>query len=98
MNLVFVWAEEGSELNVEVPIVFKGEDVCPGLKKGNFRYLFFFLFASFKFFIFADFSFRCTLWQSCTLGLYVKDSMLLLILIENEKMWDLWIITLFYWV
>ncbi|KAG2724523.1 hypothetical protein I3760_01G021600 [Carya illinoinensis] len=34
LNLVFVWAEEGSELNVEVPIVFKGEDVCPGLKKG----------------------------------------------------------------
>ncbi|XP_041004645.1 50S ribosomal protein L25 [Juglans microcarpa x Juglans regia] len=35
LNLVFVWAEEGSELKVEVPIVFKGEDVCPGLKKGG---------------------------------------------------------------
>lgn len=35
MNLVFVWAEEGSELKVDVPVVFKGEDVCPGLKKGN---------------------------------------------------------------
>lgn len=34
MNLVFVWAEDGTELKVEVPIVYKGEDVCPGLKKG----------------------------------------------------------------
>lgn len=36
LNLVFVWAEEGSQLKVDVPVVFKGEDVCPGLKKGNF--------------------------------------------------------------
>ncbi|XP_057975725.1 uncharacterized protein LOC131163041 [Malania oleifera] len=35
MNLVFAWAEEGSELKVDVPVVFKGEDVCPGLKKGG---------------------------------------------------------------
>lgn len=36
---MFVWAEEGSELKVDVPVVFKGEDVCPGLKKGNFALL-----------------------------------------------------------
>ncbi|KAB1214667.1 50S ribosomal protein L25 [Morella rubra] len=35
LNLVFVWAEEGSQLKVDVPVVFKGEDVCPGLKKGG---------------------------------------------------------------
>ncbi|KAM1529442.1 hypothetical protein ACFX1Z_018652 [Malus domestica] len=35
LNLVFVWADEGSELKVDVPVVFKGEDVCPGLKKGG---------------------------------------------------------------
>lgn len=34
MNLVFVWADDGTELKVDVPVVFKGEDVCPGLKKG----------------------------------------------------------------
>ncbi|KAJ9562258.1 hypothetical protein OSB04_007418 [Centaurea solstitialis] len=36
LNLVFVWADEGTELKVDVPIVFKGEDLCPGLKKGGF--------------------------------------------------------------
>ncbi|RVW57160.1 hypothetical protein CK203_101766 [Vitis vinifera] len=36
LNLVFAWADEGSELKVDVPLVFKGEDVCPGLKKGWF--------------------------------------------------------------
>ncbi|KAI3462772.1 hypothetical protein Pfo_019435 [Paulownia fortunei] len=35
LNLVFVWAEDGTELKVDVPIVYKGEDVCPGLKKGG---------------------------------------------------------------
>ncbi|XP_008241535.1 PREDICTED: 50S ribosomal protein L25 [Prunus mume] len=35
LNLVFVWADEGSQLKVDVPVVFKGEDVCPGLKKGG---------------------------------------------------------------
>lgn len=35
MNLVFVWAEDGTPLKVEVPIVYKGEDACPGLKKGG---------------------------------------------------------------
>lgn len=32
---MFVWADEGTELKVDVPIVFKGEDVSPGLQKGN---------------------------------------------------------------
>ncbi|CAA0814339.1 Ribosomal protein L25/Gln-tRNA synthetase-anti-codon-binding domain [Striga hermonthica] len=35
LNIVFVWAEDGTELMVDVPILFKGEDVCPGLKKGS---------------------------------------------------------------
>ncbi|KAJ7952927.1 50S ribosomal protein L25 [Quillaja saponaria] len=35
LNLVFVWADEGSKLKVDVPIVFKGEDACPGLRKGG---------------------------------------------------------------
>ncbi|KGN62070.1 uncharacterized protein LOC101208580 [Cucumis sativus] len=34
-NIVFVWADEGSELKVDVPIVFKGEEACPGLQKGG---------------------------------------------------------------
>lgn len=34
-NLVFVWADSGSELKVDVPVVFKGEDLCPGLQKGG---------------------------------------------------------------
>ncbi|KAK2657414.1 hypothetical protein Ddye_010466 [Dipteronia dyeriana] len=34
-NLVFVWADDGTELKVDVPVVFKGEDNCPGLKKGG---------------------------------------------------------------
>lgn len=36
LNLVFVWAEDGMELKVDVPVVFKGEDVCPGIQKGNY--------------------------------------------------------------
>ncbi|CAK9315183.1 unnamed protein product [Citrullus colocynthis] len=35
LNIVFVWADEGSELKVDVPIVFKGEETCPGLQKGG---------------------------------------------------------------
>lgn len=35
MNLVFVWAEDGTKLKVDVPVVFKGEHECPGLKKGK---------------------------------------------------------------
>ncbi|CAI8609229.1 unnamed protein product [Vicia faba] len=35
LNLVFVWAEDGTNLKVDVPVVFKGEDACPGLQKGG---------------------------------------------------------------
>ncbi|GMH24609.1 hypothetical protein Nepgr_026452 [Nepenthes gracilis] len=35
LNLVFVWADEGSKLAVDVPVVFKGKEICPGLKKGG---------------------------------------------------------------
>ena len=41
LNLVRVEADEGTMLKVNVPVVFKGEDVCPGLKKGiSFSFLF----------------------------------------------------------
>ncbi|KAK9671229.1 hypothetical protein RND81_12G014800 [Saponaria officinalis] len=33
--MVFAWADEGSHLEVDVPVVFKGEDSCPGLQKGG---------------------------------------------------------------
>ncbi|KAF5738201.1 Ribosomal protein L25/Gln-tRNA synthetase anti-codon-binding domain [Tripterygium wilfordii] len=35
LNLVFVWADEGTELKVDVPVVFKGEEDSPGLQKGG---------------------------------------------------------------
>uniref|UniRef100_A0A0E0J2P2 Large ribosomal subunit protein bL25 beta domain-containing protein n=1 Tax=Oryza nivara TaxID=4536 RepID=A0A0E0J2P2_ORYNI len=35
LNLVLVEADEGTMLKVNLPVEFKGEDVCPGLKKGN---------------------------------------------------------------
>ncbi|KAE9614324.1 hypothetical protein Lal_00016739 [Lupinus albus] len=35
LNLVFVWAEDGMELKVDVPVVFKGEDFSPGIQKGG---------------------------------------------------------------
>ena len=35
LNLVFVWADDGEKLKVDVPVVFKGLDHCPGLQKGN---------------------------------------------------------------
>ncbi|XVF15603.1 hypothetical protein REPUB_Repub09cG0168600 [Reevesia pubescens] len=35
LNLVFVWADDGTELKVDVPVVFKGIEDCPGLKKGT---------------------------------------------------------------
>ncbi|KAK9705000.1 hypothetical protein RND81_07G026000 [Saponaria officinalis] len=35
LNMVFAWADEGSHLEVYVPVVFKGEDTCPGLQKGG---------------------------------------------------------------
>lgn len=34
LNLVFVWADDGEQLKVDVPLVFKGLDHSPGLKKG----------------------------------------------------------------
>lgn len=39
MNLVFAWAEEGKEIKVDVPLVFKGEDVCPGIQKGGYLHI-----------------------------------------------------------
>ena len=47
---MFVWADDGSELKVDVPVVFKGEDVCPGLQKGIFS-----LFVSDNVLVFLDF-------------------------------------------
>ncbi|ESQ31169.1 hypothetical protein EUTSA_v10004830mg [Eutrema salsugineum] len=35
LNLVFVWADDGEQLKVDVPVVFKGLENCPGLKKGG---------------------------------------------------------------
>ncbi|KAK6924088.1 LOW QUALITY PROTEIN: Ribosomal protein L25, beta domain, partial [Dillenia turbinata] len=32
-EFVFLWADNGSELKVDVPVVFKGEDACPGIQK-----------------------------------------------------------------
>uniref|UniRef100_A0A0A9EX71 Uncharacterized protein n=1 Tax=Arundo donax TaxID=35708 RepID=A0A0A9EX71_ARUDO len=36
LNLVMVQADEGTVLKVNLPVEFKGEDACPGLKKGGF--------------------------------------------------------------
>ncbi|KAG8097604.1 hypothetical protein GUJ93_ZPchr0013g37613 [Zizania palustris] len=36
LNLVMVQADEGTMLKVNLPVEFKGEEVCPGLKKGGF--------------------------------------------------------------
>uniref|UniRef100_A0A7N0T9L5 Large ribosomal subunit protein bL25 beta domain-containing protein n=1 Tax=Kalanchoe fedtschenkoi TaxID=63787 RepID=A0A7N0T9L5_KALFE len=36
LNLVLAWADDGSEMKVDVPVVIKGEDGCPGLKKGGY--------------------------------------------------------------
>ncbi|PAN46159.1 hypothetical protein PAHAL_9G166100 [Panicum hallii] len=36
LNLVMVQADEGTMLKVNLPVEFKGEDACPGLKKGGF--------------------------------------------------------------
>lgn len=40
LNLVFVWADERTDLKVDVPVVFKGEDACPGVRKGELLNLF----------------------------------------------------------
>lgn len=37
---MFVWANDGEQLKVDVPIVFKGLDDCPGLKKGKYTLVF----------------------------------------------------------
>lgn len=34
LNLIFKWAEEGAKLEVDIPVVFKGAESCPGLNKG----------------------------------------------------------------
>jgi len=44
LNLVMVKADEGTMLKVDLPVEFKGEDACPGLKKG----ITFFLFSFFN--------------------------------------------------
>ncbi|KAG2547464.1 50S ribosomal protein L25-like [Panicum virgatum] len=36
LNLVMVQADEGTMLKVNLPVEFKGETACPGLKKGGF--------------------------------------------------------------
>ncbi|CAN6323297.1 unnamed protein product [Urochloa humidicola] len=36
LNLVMVQADEGTMLKVNLPVEFKGESACPGLKKGGF--------------------------------------------------------------
>lgn len=36
LDVVFVWAPKHAKLKVDVPLVFKGEDVCPGLRKGGY--------------------------------------------------------------
>ena len=35
LNLVMVQADEGTMLKVNLPVEFKGEAACPGLKKGT---------------------------------------------------------------
>ena len=70
MNLVFAWAEDGKEIKVDVPLVFKGEDVCPGIQKGPFFFAthsVIFLHISFFIFFFPIFTFNmlriCYLWE-----------------------------------
>ncbi|XP_078437494.1 ribosomal protein L25/Gln-tRNA synthetase, anti-codon-binding domain-containing protein [Wolffia australiana] len=36
LNLVLAWAEKEASLKVDVPVVYKGEEECPALKKGGF--------------------------------------------------------------
>lgn len=42
LNLVMVQADEGTMLKVNLPVEFKGESACPGLKKGIASFLFIF--------------------------------------------------------
>ncbi|GJM95916.1 hypothetical protein PR202_ga12709 [Eleusine coracana subsp. coracana] len=39
LNLVMVQADEGTMLKVNLPVEFKGEDACPGLKKGIYFFI-----------------------------------------------------------
>ncbi|KAK9045050.1 hypothetical protein V6N11_058940 [Hibiscus sabdariffa] len=39
LDLVFVWVDEGIELKVDLPVVFKGLEDCPSLKKDSYRLL-----------------------------------------------------------
>ncbi|KAJ4770825.1 50S ribosomal protein L25 [Rhynchospora pubera] len=36
LNLIMAWAEKGKEILVKIPLEFKGEDACIGLKKGGY--------------------------------------------------------------
>ena len=42
LNLVMVQADEGTMLKVNLPVEFKGEAACPGLKKGTASFISFF--------------------------------------------------------
>ena len=35
LNVTFIRAPSHAVLKVDVPLVFRGEDVCPGLRKGT---------------------------------------------------------------
>lgn len=35
LNVTFIRAPSHALLKVDVPLVFRGEDVCPGLRKGT---------------------------------------------------------------
>ncbi|KAK6798437.1 hypothetical protein RDI58_006140 [Solanum bulbocastanum] len=38
LNVTFIRAPSSALLKVEVPLVFRGEDVSPGLKKGQYTW------------------------------------------------------------
>eukprot|EP01018_Ginkgo_biloba_P003502 Gb_39985 [translate_table: standard] len=38
LNVVFNWAPEHAQLKVNVPLVFRGQDVCPGIRKEINKY------------------------------------------------------------
>ena len=50
MNVTFIRAPPTARLKVNVPLVFIGEDACPGIRKGSF---FGFLIASVLFLLFS---------------------------------------------
>jgi hypothetical protein len=61
LNLVMVKADEGTMLKVDLPVEFKGEDACPGLKKGII----------FFFFSFFNISLLCSDAQHTTILVYM---------------------------